>query len=165
MVLVLSWLEYSNLHQAWFAQYKITWLLVDVSWSYMVQIGRFKSGQKWLLKLFCRHSKGQLISKPIYDLLTSPKKNERTNLICLLFYSSRQTNQIRRFVFWENLRLANLLFEINWPLAPVFCFAEVVSTGLWTLWSEQHAPYAQYLPRPARKESNVPNVKCTIVHI
>ena len=57
-------------------------------------------------------AKGQLISKPIYDLLTSPK-NERTNLICLLFYSSRQTNQIRPFVFLENLRLANLPFEIN----------------------------------------------------
>ena len=44
-------------------------------------------------------AKGQLILKPIYDLLTSPK-NERTNLICLLFYSSRQTNQIRPFVFF-----------------------------------------------------------------
>ena len=37
-------------------------------------------------------------------------------MICLLFYSSRQTNQIRPFVFLENLQLANLLFEINWPL-------------------------------------------------
>ena len=62
-------------------------------------------------------TKGQLISKPIYDLLTAPKK--QTNLICLLFYSSRQTNQIRPFVFLENLRLANLLFKINWPLVPV----------------------------------------------
>ena len=37
-------------------------------------------------------------------------------MICLVFSSSRQTNQIRPFVFLENLRLANLLFEINWPL-------------------------------------------------
>ena len=40
-------------------------------------------------------------------------KNERKNLFYLLFYSSWQTNQIRPFIFWENLRLANLLFEIN----------------------------------------------------
>ena len=46
-----------------------------------------------------------------------PQKNERTNLFCLLFYSSRQTNQIRRFVFWENLRLDNLLFGFTSPLA------------------------------------------------
>ena len=39
-------------------------------------------------------------------------------MICLLFYSSRQTNQICSFVFLENLWLANLLFEINWPLKP-----------------------------------------------
>ena len=48
--------------------------------------------------------KGQLISKAIYGLLT------------LLFYSSWQTNQIRPFVFWENLRLANLLFDFISPL-------------------------------------------------
>ena len=56
--------------------------------------------------------KGQLISKAIYGLLTSPKK-QTIKFVCLLFYSSRQTNQIRPFVFWENLQLANLLFEIN----------------------------------------------------
>ena len=50
-------------------------------------------------------TKGQLISKAIYGLLTSPKKQTDE-----FFYSSRQTNQIRPFVFWENLRLANLLY-------------------------------------------------------
>ena len=60
-------------------------------------------------------TEGQLISKAIYGLLTSPK-NKGTNLFCLLFYSSRQTNQIRPFVFWENLQLANLLFGFIWPL-------------------------------------------------
>ena len=60
-------------------------------------------------------AKGQLISKAIYGLLTSPK-NEEPNLFCLLFYSSRQTNQIPPFVFWENLRLVNLLFDFFWPL-------------------------------------------------
>ena len=42
--------------------------------------------------------KGELISKAIYGLLTSPK-NERMSLFSLLFYSSRQTKQIRPFVF------------------------------------------------------------------
>ena len=44
-------------------------------------------------------------------------KNERTNLFCLLFYSSRKTNQICPFIFWENLPLVNLLFGFIWPLA------------------------------------------------
>ena len=34
----------------------------------------------------------------------------------MLFYSSRQTNQIRRFNFWENLLFANLVFNFIWPL-------------------------------------------------
>ena len=52
--------------------------------------------------------KGQLISKAIYGLLNSHKKQTDE---CLLFYSSQQTNQIRPFVFWGNLQLANLLFD------------------------------------------------------
>ena len=47
------------------------------------------------------------------------------NLFCLLFYSSRQTNWIRLFVFWENLQLANLLFDFIWPLALIIKFAEL----------------------------------------
>ena len=43
-------------------------------------------------------------------------KNEWTNLFCLLSYSSQQTNQIRPFVFWENLRLGKLFFDFTWPL-------------------------------------------------
>ena len=31
-------------------------------------------------------------------------------------FAVKRTNQIRPFIFWENLKLANLLFEINWPL-------------------------------------------------
>ena len=45
----------------------------------------------------------------------SQKTNGRICFVCF-FYSSVQTNQIRPFVFRENLRRANLLFEINWPL-------------------------------------------------
>ena len=59
-----------------------------------------------------KNTKGQLISKAIYGLLTSPKKR-KDEFVLFAFYSSRQANQIRPFVFWENLRLANLLFEIN----------------------------------------------------
>ena len=44
------------------------------------------------------------------------QKKERTSLFCLLFESLLQTNQIRPFVFWENLRLANLLFDSILPL-------------------------------------------------
>ena len=40
-------------------------------------------------------------------------KNEWTNLFCLLFYSSRQTNQICPFIFWENLQRANLLSVLS----------------------------------------------------
>ena len=55
--------------------------------------------------------KGQLIPKADWRAIDSPK-NERMNLFCLLFLLFTETNQIRAFVFWENLRLANLLFEI-----------------------------------------------------
>ena len=60
---------------------------------------------------------GQLISKAIYGQLTSPKK-PTDEFILFAFYSSRQTNQIHPFLFWENLRLANLLFDFILPLAP-----------------------------------------------
>ena len=43
-------------------------------------------------------------------------KNKGTNLFCLLFCFSQQTKQIRSFVFWENLRLANPAFGFFWPL-------------------------------------------------
>ena len=36
--------------------------------------------------------------------------NEWTNLLCLLFCFSQQTNQIRLFIFWENLWRANPAF-------------------------------------------------------
>ena len=55
-------------------------------------------------------AKGQLISKVIYGLLTSPKK-QTDEFVMFAFLLSRQSNQIRPFNFWENLLLANLLFE------------------------------------------------------
>ena len=60
----------------------------------------------WTFKGHLTPSKGQLISKAMYGLLTSPQK--RTDEFVL--FASRQTNQIGPLVFWENLRLAYLLF-------------------------------------------------------
>ena len=40
--------------------------------------------------------------------------------------------------------------------------AELIKTGLlavWAFWAEQYVPYNRFLPRPTRKESNVPNLK------
>ena len=42
---------------------------------------------------------------------------------------------------------------------PVVYFAELVKTGLWAVKAEAHASYTQFLPRPARKKSNVPKLK------
>ena len=44
-------------------------------------------------------------------------------------------------------------------LAPVVYFAKLVKSSLWAVWVEQHAPYTRFLPRPARKESNVPKLR------
>ena len=44
-------------------------------------------------------------------------------------------------------------------LAPDVCFVELVLTGLWTVWAEQHGQYNRILPIPAKKESNVPKLK------
>ena len=41
-------------------------------------------------------------------------------------------------------------------LASVVYFAQLVETSLWAFWVGQHAPYTRFLPRPARKETNVP---------
>ena len=57
-------------------------------------------------------TKGQLISKAIYGLLTSPKKRtDEFVLFAFLLFTANKSNY--PFIFWENLRLANLLFEIN----------------------------------------------------
>ena len=60
-------------------------------------------------------TKGQLISKADWRAIDFPKKRTE-KFDFLLFYSSRQTNHIRPFVFWENLRRANLLFGFISPL-------------------------------------------------
>ena len=39
--------------------------------------------------------------------------HEQTNLFCLLRKEKKQTKQIRSFVFWENLRPANLLSVLS----------------------------------------------------
>ena len=44
-------------------------------------------------------------------------------------------------------------------LGPVFCFAALVLTGVWAIWAQQDTSYCQFLPRLARKESNVPKLR------
>ena len=56
--------------------------------------------------------KGQLFSKTDWRAIESPKKR-----IDYFFYSPWQTNQIRPFIFWENLWRSNLLFSFILPLA------------------------------------------------
>ena len=54
---------------------------------------------------------------------------------------------------------SNLPKVKNKFFAHVACFAELVKTGLWDIWSEQIAPYTWLMPIPARKESYVGNQK------
>ena len=44
----------------------------------------------------------------------------------------------------------------------VACFVQLVLTGFWVTWTKNNGPYDQFLPRPARKESNVTKLKCTL---
>ena len=59
--------------------------------------------------------KGQLISKAIYGLLTSPKKQTDKVSFAFLLFTANKSNFL--FVFWENLRLTDLLFGFISPLA------------------------------------------------
>ena len=59
---------------------------------------------------FCPLPKGQLISKAIYGLLTSPKK--RTISSFKYFRVVRIEKQICSFVFWEKLQARQFCFEI-----------------------------------------------------
>ena len=48
--------------------------------------------------------------------IVAPKtlpKNKQMNLFCLPWEAKKQTKQIRSFVFWENLRCANLLSVLS----------------------------------------------------
>ena len=71
----------------------------------------------WRSKYCAKHisGKGQLISKAIYGLLTSPKKRtDKLVLFAFLLFTANKSNS--SFPFWENLWLVNLLFSFNWPL-------------------------------------------------
>ena len=35
----------------------------------------------------------------------------------------------------------------------------LLSTHVWAIYADQHAPYTRFLPIPARKEANVPKLK------
>jgi hypothetical protein len=52
-------------------------------------------------------------------------------------------------------------------LALIACcllFYKVFETGLWVVWEEQLAPYAQFCPRSARKKSNKPKLNISLAH-
>ena len=58
-------------------------------------------------------------------------------------------------------------FEINWPLAPIVCFPELVSGLNWFMGCFGSTTYTAVstlqtiiLPRPASKKSNVPIKEC-----
>ena len=58
---------------------------------------------------------------------------------------------------WEN---PNVHYRTILRVAPVVCFAELVSTGVWGIWAEQNARnYTRFLPIPARKEPKIPKLK------
>ena len=61
------------------------------------------------------HTKGQLISKYIFGIFNSPKKQTKK------FDSTTMVPQVDLFSFisWKNLKTLKKHFEINWPL-PIF---------------------------------------------
>ena len=74
-------------------------------------------------------------------------------MICLLFYSSQQTNQIRPFDFWENLRLTNLLFGFIWPLT---CFTHI------TCQIKVSLGFFPGFPIPTSLRCTYPHPSCTV---
>ena len=60
-------------------------------------------------KNFRDHYKGQLISKADWRAIDSP--NKRTDEFVLFAFLLFTANKSNSSVFWENLRLANLLFN------------------------------------------------------
>ena len=56
----------------------------------------------------------------------------------------------------DDRMVTQYIYEDSKLLAPVVCFAELISTGLWAFWAEHHALQIQFLPRLARKE-----IECT----
>ena len=104
---------YCNSYES--CQYKLIfdWSLASKIWFWFM-IKKSEMSQ-YTTKTF--ETKSQLISKADWRAIDSPKKrmDEFVLFAFLLF-----TNQICPFVFWENLRRANLLFGSIWPLQ-VYC--------------------------------------------
>ena len=71
------------------------------------------------------------------------------NLIMMVYYYVKyKVSSLPHYIYWDGKLLAsahNLL--------------STLLTGLWAVWAEQHTPHTQFLPRPARKVSNVPKLK------
>ena len=72
----------------------------------------------WIIICHC-HSKGQLILKAIYGLLTSPKKRtDEFVLFAFLLFTANKSNLSVRFL--GESTAANLLFDFIWPLVHIF---------------------------------------------
>ena len=88
-----------------------------------------------------------LIRNNYYFIARKPFSQFPPNAIVMIFWSIRLLSKSQ--YIYQNSKL----------LAPVFCFAELVKTGSWAVWAEKHALlYTRFLPKPARKESNLSNV-------
>ena len=76
-------------------------------------------------------SKGQIKPKADWCAVDSPKKP--TKDFFSLFCFSQQKNQIRSFIFWENLRRTNLLLSVLSDLCILGFF--YLNSIIWTLHS------------------------------
>ena len=67
------------------------------------------------------------------------------------------------FFVWELMWIIDFWVISSWnkfgEKALVVFFAELVWTDLLAVWTEQHSLYTWYLPRPDRKELNLPKLK------
>ena len=61
-------------------------------------------------------------------------------------------------IWCENCELI-LTYNLYIYTVKLFCyFYTFIHNGLWAIWAGQHAPYTLFLPRPARKEYNIPKL-------
>jgi hypothetical protein len=60
-----------------------------------------------------KSTKGQLISKADWRIIDSPKKNEQTNLFCLLFFMANTSNLSVRFFGESTVRQSAFWFYLT----------------------------------------------------
>ena len=118
----LYWENYTTVTHSQIWHYFISYLLtceVDIMaqmWDYTIVSAI--NQQRWLQTIFWtiqKSYKGQLISKAIYGLLTSPKKQtDEFVLFAFLLFTANKSNSSSYFLgesmAWQ------FAFKINWPL-------------------------------------------------